>query len=407
MFDRIFRNSVYRNDINQFIYYIFGYGAALVLSYGLNVLLNKSLPPDELGLFSYVQGLINILAPIFCLAFYNAYLRFHKDHTLSRSMLRMGLPFYLFSAAACAVVIAIVTKSVIPLLYAAFVFFTERQYILRVQMQIWKLNLLRVMELLVPCLFLGVLYLLKVEATASWVLLFYGVGFCTAFLFSPKSKLNEEEVSKKDLFQYLFPVMGTTFITFVLLNAGVLFAKNYFGLSGAAEWGVAFRAVTIYRSFTSLFLIFFPMIYFREAAKNNYRIINIYRTGIILFAVLLLLPFVLFPGLVYRVLGAARYEASSLLLVFLACGELCNFVSGLFGLFFNYEIKTWKNTLFKGAELILFLLGAFLLARKSLMVMGGVYLFATVLPLIVMMFLSLSQETRYFKHSHNEKGQPS
>lgn len=394
--EQIFKNKTYRNDIAQFVYYVIGYGATLILSYGLNVLLNRSLAPDELGLFSYVQGLINILAPIFCLTFYNAYLRFHKDHTLSRGMLRMGLPFYLFSAAACAVVIAVVTRSVIPLLYAVFVFFTERQYILRVQMQIWKLNLLRVMELLVPCLFLGVLYLLKVEVKASWVLLFYGIGFCTAFLFSPKSRLNEEEVSRKNLFQYLFPIMGTSFLTFALLNVGVLFAKNYFGLSGAAEWGVAFRATGIYKSFTSLFLIFFPMIYFREAAKNNYRIITIYRTGIILFAVLMLLPFVLLPGLVYRLLGAARYEEGSMLLVFLACGDFCNFVFSLFGLFFNFEIKAWKNTIFKGIELVLFLAGAFVFARGSLMVMGGVYLAATAFPFVAMLCLSLSQEISFF-----------
>ena len=403
MLKKIFQNQLYRNDISQFFNYIIGYVAVLFLNYGLNFLLNKKLSPEELGLFSYVQGLINILYPILCLAYYNAYLRFHKEHTLSEDLLHTGLPFHLFSALICAIVIAVITKSFIPLCYAMIVFFTEKQYILRVQMQIWRLNLLRCMELLIPLTIMFILFLTEKNVKASWVLFFYGIGFCTSFLFSPKSKLNQEKISKKDLFKYLFPVVGTSFITFALMNTGVIFAKNFFGLQGAAEWGVAFRAVMIYKSLTSIFLIFFPMLYFREAGKNNYRIINIYHTGIILFALIMILPFILFPDLIYTLLGAARYKESSMLLVYLIGGELFNFAASLYGLFFDFEINTWKNTLFKGIELALFLTGILLFAKQSLQMTAIMYLLVSLLIFAGMLLFGITQELQYFRKNQPHK----
>lgn len=403
MLKKIIKNKTLCNDISQFINYVIGYGMVLFLNYGLNFLVNKKLTVNELGLFSYVQGLINIIFPILCLGFFNSYLRYHKDHTLSVKLLRTARPFYLFSALGCAIVIGIITKSFMSPLYALIVFFTEKQYILRVQMQIWKLNFLRCLELLVPLICMATLFLMNKDVEASWLLFFYGVGFCTSFLFSSKSKINNDDVPKKELVKYLFPVVGTSMITYLLLNIGVIFAKSKFGLQGAAEWGVAFRCVMIYKSLTALFLIFFPMIYFREAQKGNYKIINTYRIGIILFALAAFLPFALFPDFIYTLSGAAKYKETSALLVLLICAELCNFTASLYGLFFNFEIKTWKNTIFKGAELILFSIGILFSAQTSILMLGVIYLVVSATILVLILYFSISQELRYFKAVHQKK----
>ena len=396
MFGQILNNSTYRNDISQFVYYVIGYGMVLVFSYVLNVLINKILSTDELGMYSYVQGLINILAPVLCLAFYNAYLRFHQDHFLPEALLKFGLPFYLFSVLVCGIVVAVITKSCLAILYAMTVFFVEKQYILRVQMQIWKLNVLRLMELAVPCLFLVCARHWQWEVRASYLFFFYGIGFCSAFLFASKSKTNNNPIRKKEVMWYLIPAVGTSFLTFFLLNAGVLFAKKYYGLPGAAEWGVAARIVMCFKSFTSLFLMFFPMIYFREAEKNHYRIIHFYRMGIVLMAIFVCIPFILFPNFFYWLFGAEKYTDSSILMVLLITAELLNFIAGLYCLFFNFEIKTWKNTILKAVNLILFLVGIILFVRQGLSFIAWSYLVSVIVYLVCAVLFGFVQERVFF-----------
>lgn len=393
---QILKNATYRNDITQFIYYVFGYGMVLLLSYPLNVLINKTLSTDELGMFSYVQGLINILAPLLCLSFYNSYLRFHQDHTLPSALLVFGLPFYLFAVLVCGIVIAAVTKSLVAVLYAMTVFFIEKQYTLRVQMSIWKLNLLRLMELAVPCLFLLCARYRHWDVRASYLLLFYGIGFCSAFIFSSRSKTNGNPINKKDVLWYLVPVVGTSFLTYFLLNAGVLIAKRHYGLGAAAEWGVAARIVLTFKSFTGLFLIFFPMIYFREANKHHYRIIHFYRLGIIITAILAGIPFLVFPKLFYKLFGASQYADSSILLVLLIAAELLNFIASLYVLFFDFEIKTWKNTILKAVNLVLFLVGSLIFIEKGITWVAWSYLGSVSLYLVCAVLFGFAQEMLFF-----------
>lgn len=396
MFKKIFRSSVIRTDISQFAYYLVGYGGVIVFGYILNVLINKTLSLNELGMFSYVQGVVNILSPLLCFSFYNLYLRFHKEHTLSLSLLRFGIPFYLFSLVGCGIVITFITHSVLPVLYAMIVFFTERQYILRVQMQMWSLNMLRLLELFIPIVGLLVAYIFKVSVSANVLLFLYGIGFSTAFCFNAKSRTNQDPVVKKNLMRYLVPTVATSFLTYFLLNAGAVLAKYYFNLPGAAQWGVAMRAALIFKSFTALFLLFFPMIYFREAEKSNYRLINIYRCAIIVVAILAALPFIIFPKKFYFLFGAADYYSTSILLSLLIGGELCNFISSLFGLFFDFEIKTWKNTIFKCVNSVLFLGCAYLIAEKGITYLAFSYLSSMILCLAGIIIFGFRVEFKYF-----------
>ncbi len=398
MFEKLLKNSVIKADISQFACYIVGYGGVVVLGYILNVLINKSLSPDDLGMFSYIQGLINILSPLFCLSFYNLYLRFHKGHTLSLSLLKMGVPFYLFSFIVCGVVIACVTRSPWAMLYATLVFFTEKQYILRVQLKMWSLNVLRLLELIIPIAGLGIARYLNYPVSARVLLFLYGIGFCTTFLFSAKERINEEPVVQRDLMRFLLPTVATSFLTYFLINAGAVLAKYYFGLKGAAEWGVATRATLIFKSFTVLFLMFFPMIYFREAENNNYRLINIYRCTITGISIIAALPFIVFPKYVYLLFGASDYYSTSFLLSLLIGAELCNFITSLFGLFFDFEIKTWKNTLFKCGNCSLFLGGAFLYASKGILYLASSYLVSMLLCLVCMIIFGFRVEFKYFLH---------
>ena len=101
MLKSILKDKLYQNDLVQFVNYIWGYCVVIVLGYWLNYLLNTNLIPSQLGLFSYIQGVIGILSPLLCLGFYNAYLRFHQNHALSAKLLKMGKPFYFLSFIVC------------------------------------------------------------------------------------------------------------------------------------------------------------------------------------------------------------------------------------------------------------------------------------------------------------------
>lgn len=351
----LWQEDRYRADIKQFVEFGLGYFVVLVVGYLLLRKINLSLSESEMGKFSYVQSLVLIVAPVLYLAAPNAYLRFHEDHCISAKLRRFLMSFFVFASAALCGLIYWQTRSPFALLYAFYPYFMEKTYFLRAQMEVRKLNLLRTLELLLP---LGAMYCLTGDgqANANAVLCFYGFGYMVSFAFGSR-KAGSADFDRRAVVAYLLPLVLTGLLVVLVNNIAVVMAKNFIGYEAAGEMGVAVRSLLFFRSLAALFLMFYPMIYFREAKKGSFGVLRIYRATMIASAVLFTAFAVVFSPWVYVVLGAGEYLGSVRLFVILSISELINFSVDVYCTFFGLEIKTWKSTVVKGLSLVLLLAG--------------------------------------------------
>ena len=340
-----------RTDVRQFVEFGLGYFVILVVGYLLLRKINLTLSEVEMGKFSYVQSLVLIVAPVLYLAAPNAYLRFHEDHCVSAKLRRFLMPFFVFASFALCGLIYWQTRSPFALLYAFYPFFMEKTYFLRAQMEVRKLNLLRTLELLLP---LGAMYCLTGDgqANANAVLCFYGFGYAVSFVFGSR-KTGDVDFDRRSVMAYLLPLIATGLLVVLVNNIAVVMAKNFIGYEAAGKMGVAVRSLLFFRSLASLFLMFYPMIYFREAKKGNFGILRIYRAVMVASSVLFTVVVIVFAPLVYKILGAGEYIDAVRLFVILSISELINFFVDVYCLFFGLEIKTWKGTVVKCLTLVL------------------------------------------------------
>lgn len=76
---------------------------------------------------------------------------------------------------------------------------------------------------------------------------------------------------------------------------------------------------------------------------------------------------VVFAPLLYRLTGASAYAGSCSVFMILAVAFALDFVFETYGLYFQYEIRTWKATVVKSVFLVV-LLGAYAVLRLTSLV---------------------------------------
>ena len=282
---KLWNNQQSQKDIKSFFEFGLGYAVTLIIGFLLVRQINLSLTQPEIGKYSFIASLTATICPVLYFSAPQAYLRFHSDHKISKYLRKFVLPFFYFAAIVLALITWHYTQSWVAILYAAAPLFTEKTYLLRCQMNITKLNILRIIELLLPLLLIFILKLWKQNITANIVLGLYGIGYLTS-LFFKASDLNEGSIEKKKIVKYLWPTIFTTCLSLFLTNSAVLFTKYFFGYEAAGLVGIANKTLIFINSLYTLFLMFFPMIYIREAEKGNIKIIRQYRNFIMVIVTL-------------------------------------------------------------------------------------------------------------------------
>lgn len=400
-FRALWGESRYRTDIKQFVEFGAGYFVVLIIGYLLLRKINLVLTDVEMGKFSYVQSLVMIVAPVLYFAAPQAYLRFHEEHCISKRLRSFLMPLYWFAFAVLSMIIYWKTCSAWALAYALYPFFMEKTYFLRAQMEVRKLNVLRTIELLMP---LAALYVMPLRTTAfaDCILGLYGLGYAMSFLFAARN-MGDSAIDRGDVVRYLAPLVFTSLLAVLLSNVAVVAVKHYWGYQAAGQMGVAVRSLLFMRSLSALFLMFFPMIYFREARKGNFGVVRLYRSVVVGTVVLFAAALAVFAPFVYRILGASAYLDSVNLFRVLVVAELANFMIDVYCLYFALEIKTWKGTIVKTVSLMVVIggLGAIpwltLAENRRLMYVAITVLFAAVVSAMFGGIWALVGERSYMK----------
>ena len=364
----ILRDGRCREDFRQFAWFAVGYAAVLALGYLVLRQINLTLSAGEMGKFSYVSGLVGIVMPILYVAAPQAYLRFHDNHAISPRLHRMLLPCFAAAAVGTGAIAWWKTGSAFALVYAAFPFFNGRLFIFRSQMRTGAVNAMKAAELAVPLVCVCVCSrLFTVDAAA--VLAFYGVGYLLGFAF-PLRLREAEAPTRRTVAKFLVPVVFTTLVAALIENLTVVMAKSLLGYEAAAQMGVAARNLIFIKALFSLLQMFYPVVYFREMKLGHHGTVRLYRLFILSVALVAVGGMIAFAPLLYRLTGAAAYVGSARVFMLLAAAFALDFVFETYGLYFQYEIKTWKATAVKSIFLVI-LLGGYAALRLTSVVPAG------------------------------------
>ena len=385
-------DSRMRKDLLSFVEFGFGYALLLPLNLLLMRVVNRGLSPDEMGRFSFVTGLAAVVAPILYFSAPQAYIRFHDRYRIARSLRRFIMPFFWVSALGLALIVFRYTRSYFAALYAFLPLFTEKTYLLRCRMKITRMNLLQIGAVAVTLL-LAFLWCRDRELNAGILLGFYGIGYLTA-LFFRGGELTDAPTDRRQVIHFLWPTIFTTLLATFLANSAVMFAKSFFGYESAGIMGVAAKAALVVNSFFSLFLMFFPLIYIREASTGSFRLIRLYRRSITAAALLVCAVIALLHKEIYHLLGADRYLDHSGLFVILIGVAFFNFIADIYWLYFSIEIKTWKSSLLKALSCVILLFGLFFAPAFGLRYLALLLLLAAAVPAIVGAIMALKLERK-------------
>lgn len=353
-----------REDFRQFVWFAFGYAVALVLGYVLLREINLALSETEMGRYSYVTSFVGVVSLALGLAAPQAYLRFHDENRHSPVLRRILLPLFTLASFGMAAVLWYNFRSPFALLFAVQPFFDERVYAFRGQMRAVSANVLKVVQIAVPLV--GVMLLARTGGdgglTAATVFGLYGLGYLASFCF-PLKLVTCAAPDRKTVFKYLAPVMVTLFAGAFIYDLSVIVAKQFFGYEAAARMGVAARNLIFVRALFTVFMMLYPVIYFREMKAARFGTIRLYRVFVVGLAFVFCALMVAFAPLLYRVTGAAAYLDAVNLFRFLTAAAFCDFLFDVCGLYFQHAITTWKNTCVKLLSMGLLLAGFVFVSR--------------------------------------------
>lgn len=396
LYIRLIRNS-YSKD---FIYFSLGYFFCAVFSLVIIAFVNKKLEPAELGKFSYMKSLFELLATFFSLNIYTAYLRFNNKGN-NVSVYNIIIRYIFVISVLLFVVFYILSKSFYSSLFVLVLFSNERTYFFRSLLKMKLLNVTRILSVIITLLaVLFIVYLLDKPLTSEIILFSYAIGYLSClFLYKYRFEQTDKTlVSFSKIAKYCLPGALLLVVDWLLNLSAQFIIKEKFGYDELASFAISQRALLAVKLFTGLSLMFYPTLYFREIEKKNIVLINKYRQG--MGALLLVLILLLWVGAkyIYNIMGASYYIDTISFFRILLIAEFLKVISSFYSIFLAYQLKT-VFTLFimaSGAVLNIILL---LLLLDQFGIVAACYssVMSFVLILVLVLYFSYRRERIYIK----------
>lgn len=373
--------------------FFFSTGIALLIS----ILVNKNLPKEDLAIFNYNKSFLEFFSYVFTIVLYRSYLRFN----VSGNNISLFKKVKIVNLAAFIILEFIafrLTDSYWTLLFPFFIFYEERLYFFRSLMKVAQINYLKI---LVSLTTLGiVLYLYSVENMEPNKLLFgFGVGFTIAFLFQGKLKgvkTDHNEISWKTILLYSLPAVGSIIVRLSLDISSQYLIKSNYGFNELSKYSIATRVLLGVKLFSSLLMMFFPVVYFRELKNKNKKFI-LRMKGIVIFCMFVVASLgILFNEQLYFLMGASKYVHAKNFFNLLVISEFVFILGSMWGIYLNYALKTHILLLiyFLGACVNLCILIVFL-PTQGMETAPISILASNIFMAILMIFLSHCKERKY------------
>ena len=351
MFKKIFKGlPALKSDYSKdFISFAIGFIITSILALLVSVMVNKSLDKENLGRLTYYKSMLELLSYTFTLLVYRSYLRFNVSG-INEYLFKVVKLISVFSIIAIAVVAFLITGSTFSILFAFFVLYEERLYFFRSLLSTQKLNILRIgaaFITLISVSFITCFYELRTEL----VLFSYGLGFMISFflLKNPERKIISEkletdfEVDLKKILLFSMPALAATLIKASQDFFSQFLIKEYFDFIEVSKFSIALRVLLSVKIFSSLLMMYYPSVYFREIQRKNEKMIKKIRLYMSLMMLVVSFFAIIFANQLYIIMGAGDYIEYLVFFRILVFSELLNVVGGFYGTYLSYSLKTYVS----------------------------------------------------------------
>lgn len=396
---RISSNPHYKN----FKGFAIGGIIAIFLGYFGNYIINKNLSKEDLGLFSYHFNLMTLLSSVFSLGFYHAYLRFNNDSFNTYRLTKMIRSGSIITSLLLFLVAYILFNNIFIASFSFFILFNERIYYFRSEKKITRMNLLKYLSslILIGCL---VCFVKFNHLTFEKALVSYGIAYLIVFflgLLDDKKKVNSIDRSTLTIgfiLKFTVPIVFTSIVVWISHVSDQMIMKEYLPLTDLGNYAIAYRIIVVIQIFTSLFLLYYPMLYFEESDKKNYATIKKIRYAFILLLFLVTAILIICRKYLYILLGASQYLDYTDIFICLAIAEFIRIVAGFYLIFRTFTMQNWYGTIAIGiSAFISLILNIIFIPKYGIYFAAFVQVFTAVIYFLITYFIAIRPERNYFK----------
>lgn len=336
------RALISNSHVKKFIGFSTASFIGILLTYFATFFLNRTLSKEEMGSYSYVFNLLNLIYPIISLSTSSGYVRFintYKNDLLIHYVKKFSLISTLFFC----FIIALWFSNYYYLAFASIILYQERLVLARAKLEILKYNFLNIIQ---KILFLLFLFYERKNISAETALFFLGMSYFISYLMAFiwkentfSSESSETEMDKTVFLKFCAVTMLTVIVHWMLTVSDQVIIKYYYGYEALAPYAVAYRIVTILSFVSGIFLSYYPSVYFKEIATKKVMEVLLLRKYFVLILILATAGVLIFKNSVYLVLGAANYISESGYFLPLLLGEMCRIVASVLMTYLTFKLQ--------------------------------------------------------------------
>ena len=322
-------NKSLKSEFSVIWKFFYNNAFAYVLLYLQNVLINKYMPSESLGHFSYGQTMLLLFTSVYSMEIYTAYLRY-LGYVNEKDLLRLVRKILCIASVLFSVTVLIVFKEPLYIFFLACMWMRERLYFFRSKIDIDTYGKIKLFQYLLSILFL--VTLLKVNLLNEKTML-AGIGvsyLLISFIYNFNSVAQNHAVlqddkpfvERKELFRFVFPLSFNAIIVWLLGAADQMLIDNYLDSVTLTNYSVAFRIIGVIRIGVGVIMEYWPRFYFERMEKRDF--VSVKQMKRLFLAVVGCLCFcsIFFVKPLYWVMGADKYIATSWMFCVLALAEM-------------------------------------------------------------------------------------
>ncbi len=302
---------------------------AYVLLYAQNFIINRYMPTESLGQYSYTQSLLVLFISIYSMEAYSAYLRFIGVNN-EKNLLKLVRKILFIASALFSITVFIFFDSPFYILFVGYMWMRERLYFFRSKMDITTYGRIKILQYafsIVLIIGLVVTHLLDHKT----VLIAIGVSYIfvsVLYTFNSKAKKITVEsddlpdVNTKEIIKYALPLSFNAIVVWILGAADQMLIDNYMDALTLTYYSVGFRIINVIRIGVGVIMEYWPRFYFERMEKKEFQAVRTMKILFLVVVTVLCLGTVFLSKPLYIIMGASKYVDMRWMFCYLAIAEM-------------------------------------------------------------------------------------
>ena len=301
---------------------------AYLMLYLQNFLINRYMPTEAIGQFSYCQSILTLLVSVYSMEIYSSYLRF-MGYTNNQSLIDLIKKVMIVASALFSISVLWFFREPGYILFFGFMWMQERLYFFRSKLQINLYGQVKIIQYLLSLLSIGALIYYN-SLNERTLLICIGLSYVLVAIFynyygskdTCDNTTSLDNVNAKEVFQYAVPLSFNAIVVWILGAADQMLIDCYLDNTTLAYYSVAFRIIGIIRIGSGVILEYWPRFYFERMETKDFHSVKQMQFLFLCFVTLLSLGSMYFADYLYIILGASAYTNNSWMFFLLALAEM-------------------------------------------------------------------------------------